>query len=241
MVGLLVVAWWLAQASATVTDTTLQGYWPGVWSRLTPAGLATRRPSVALWIALLPLAIGFEIVIGSVRLGYVPVLGLFLVLAWMAARYDGVFVSRQAFWMLVILSVIAVGGEPFDETPYLSLRTFSANAVDLVLLAAVPLLAARLDLSQIDISRLLCFGFLAAWTVSSALVGGWVLDDLSLLTVRIEYENTSGTDGFLVTGTRSLPLPLVGWLATLLAVEVCARLLARTRANRLTKGDPAIT
>lgn len=228
VVGLLVVAWWLAQASATTIDANLQGYWRGIWGRLIHAGCVTRRPSVALWIALLPLAIGFEIAIGPLLVGYVPVLGLFLVLAWMAARYGGVAVSRQVFWMLLVLSVITVAGKPFDATPYLSLQTFSVNAVDLVLLAAVPLVAERLDLSRIDISRMLSFGFLAVWTVSSALIGGWVLDDSSVVYLRLDYE-----DG-------SLPLPLVGWLATLIAFEVCARLLTGTRPNSLIKGDPAV-
>ena len=197
LVGLLVVAWWLAQASATILDADLQAYWRGIWARLTHPELGTRRPSVALWIALFPLAIGFEIALGPLRLGYVPVLGLFLVLSWMAARYGAVAVSRQAFWTLLVLGVVAVAGKPFDATPSLSLQTFSANAVDLVLLAAVPLVAARLDLSRIDVSRMLCFGFLAVWTVTNALIGGWVPDDLSVVTLRVEVENSSS------------PLPLI--------------------------------
>ncbi len=227
LIGLLVVAWWLAQASATMIDADLQGYWRGIWGRLIHPELATRRPSVALWMALLPLAIGFEIALGPLRVGYVPVLGLFLVLSSMAARYGAVAVSRQAFWTLLVLGVVAVAGKPFDATPDLSLQTFSANAVDLVLLAAVPLVAERLDLSRIDVSRMLCFGFLAVWTVTNALVGGWVLDDLSVVTLRVEDEGSS------------ISLPLISWLATLLAFDACARLLSRTRSNSLLKGDPA--
>jgi hypothetical protein len=220
VLGLLVVAWWLAQASATLNDGDQRDYWRGIWSRMARAKHALHRPSVTLWMALLPLAIGFAISIGPLQLAYVPILGLFLALAGLARRYGGVAVSRQAFWVLLVLSVAGVG---FDPVRHLWLDTLSPSAVDLVLLAAVPLVAAQLDLSRICVSRMLCFGILAAWTLTYALIGGSVPDGL----LSMVYEDTSDAGMVAVRGVQRLPLPLLSWLVTLLAVEAGARLLTR--------------
>lgn len=142
VVGLCILAWWAAKASEILRDDKRRAALQSVWASIRLPDLPRPVPSIALLGVLAALSLGFEADLGPFRIVYSPHYLLFLVLALWASRRDPAVMSSRSFWLLLLLAVIEFdqrASSPFAERPGFALYTLSADATEVVLLAAVHL------------------------------------------------------------------------------------------------------
>ena len=228
VVGLSILAWWAARLGEILHDEKRRGALRALWASALRSEPARAAPAIALAGVLAVLALGFEADLGPLRVAYGPHYLWFVVLSLWASRRDPARVSSRAFWLLLLLGAVGFdqrGGGPLDERPGLELFTLGPDATQAVLLAALPLVAGRLDLGRLASCRALAYGFLAAWTLSAVFLDGGLFKDdyaVSLLHFLPRPSEYGGNSQFAEYG-----LPVASWVLQLLLFELAARWLHR--------------
>lgn len=223
VVGLSILAWWVGKVGEVLRDDERRQRVQAWFQRFTPAAASPATPSMLLLPAIVVLAIGVQADLGPVLVRYRPYGLLFLALCLWAQARDSVSVSNRAFWCLLPFTLIG-----WDQTTGWQrgaperLGFFSAelDAVMLVLLAAAPLVAGRLDLGRRSVCRALAYGFLVVWAVSDLYLRSGVAEatfvlDVSLLQPRADPDLPA----------HLVPLPLVSWIVQVAFFALVARAL----------------
>ncbi len=226
VVGLAVLAWWAGTAGEIYRDEQRRERLRELMGRFIHGVSSGLSPSALLWVAVWLLSVGWAYEGGSLRLVYQPHLALFLVAALWASHRNRVAVSNWLFWLLLPFTLLWVRQpwSPFPETAAaFTIHPLRLDAVLLVLLAVVPLVVGRLDLTRRSVCRIASYGFLIAWTLHGLYLANPTAPEAQA--VFLEWLRSQPSPSGAWTRVDSYPLLLVSWAAQILLFEAAARIL----------------
>lgn len=189
----VVVVWWAGQVGAWLRSKD-GAFWSGSWLRAhaLPAN-EERPPSLSLVVAFLVCSLGLEITWDAFALQLRPHVVLLVVAVLAARAYDPVAVSNR---LLAVLLATAFVAPSYAVTERYSIAPLTTNAPTVFGLAALPLVAGRIDLRRRDPCRLLFLGLLAFWGLANGLLeGSW--ERCSSVRVRLDDGTTLALASFL--------------------------------------------